>query len=148
MGVSAEEDDTFDLPFDEVAPQFPEADITDADGNAMHTTSAADILMNAEVVLPQGEDMRLAKVVRRSLDSDGKVTGNYNDIPVLNTMLYDVMFPDGTIKPYSANIIAENILNQVDEDGYHRQLLEGILEHSKDGRAADKKDHWTVSKRD
>ena len=50
--VSAEEDDTFDLPFDEVAPQFPEADITDADGNAIHTTSAADILMNAEVVLP------------------------------------------------------------------------------------------------
>ena len=145
--MSAEEDDTFDLPFYEVAPQFPEADITDADGNAMHTTSAADILMNAEVVLPQGEDMRLAKVVRRSLDSDGKVTGNYNNIPVLNTMLHDVMFPDGTIKPYSANIIAENILNQVNEDGYHRQLLEGILEHSKDGRAVDKKDQWIVSKR-
>ena len=63
MGVSAEEDDTFDLPFDEVAPQFPEADTTDAKGNVMHTTSTADILMNAEVVLPQGEDMRLAKVV-------------------------------------------------------------------------------------
>ena len=93
----------------------------------MHTTSAADILMNAEVVLPQGEDMRLAKVVQRSLDSDGKVTGNYNNIPVLNTMLYDVMFPDGTIKPYLANIIAEHILNQVDEYGYHRQLLEGLL---------------------
>ena len=105
-----EEDDTVDLPFDEVAPQFPEADITDADGNVMHTTSTADILMNAEVVLPQGEDMRLAKVVRRSLDSDGKVTGNYNDIPVLNTMLYDVMFPDGTIKPYPANIIAQTYL--------------------------------------
>ena len=63
MGVSAEEDGTFDLPFHEIAPQFPEDDITDANGNAMHTTSAADILMNAEVVLPQGEDMRLVKVV-------------------------------------------------------------------------------------
>ena len=63
MGVSAEEDDTFDVPFDEVARQFPEADITDADGNAIHTTSVADILMNAEVVLPQGGDLRLAKEV-------------------------------------------------------------------------------------
>ena len=42
-----EEDDTFDLPFDEVAPQLPEAYITDDDGNAMHTTATADILMNA-----------------------------------------------------------------------------------------------------
>ena len=107
MEASEEVDDAFDLPFNEVAPPFPEADITDADGNAMHTTSAEDILMNAEVVLPQGGDMRLEKVVRRSLDSDGKVTGNYNNRPVLNTMFYDVQFPDGTIKPYSANIIAE-----------------------------------------
>ena len=146
MGVSAEEDDTFDLPFDEVAPQFPEADITDADGNAMHTTSAADILMNAEVVLPQGDNMQLEKVVQRSLDSDGKVTGNYNDIPVLNTMLYNGKFPNVTITPYVANIIAENRLNQVDEDGYHRQLLEGILEHSKDGQAMDTRNQWVVPK--
>ena len=47
-------------------------------------------------------------------------------------MLYNMQFPDGTIKPHLANIIAENILNQVDEDGYHCQLLEGMLEHSKD----------------
>ena len=89
--------------------------------------------------------MRFATVIRRSLDSDGKVTGNYNNIPILNTILYDVMFLDGTIKPYSANIIAENILNQVDEGGYHCELLEGILEHSKDGRAVDTKDQWIVS---
>ena len=62
-------------------------------------------------------------------------------------MLYDVQFPDGTIKPYSANIVAENILNQVDKDGYHRQLLKGILEYSKDGIAVDKKDQWIVSNR-
>ena len=76
--------------------------------------SAADILVNDEVLLPQGEEMRLAKVLKRSLDSDGKVIENYNDIPVLKTMLYDVQFPDGSVKPYSANLIAENILTQVD----------------------------------
>ena len=44
MEASEEEDDVFDLPFDELAPPFLEANITDADGNAMHTTSTADIL--------------------------------------------------------------------------------------------------------
>ena len=75
------------------------------------------------MLLPQGEEKRLAKVIKRSVSSDGKVIGNYNELPVLNTMLYDVKFPDGSIKPYSANLIAENILMQADSYGLHRQLL-------------------------
>ena len=102
--------------------------------------------MNSEVILPQGEDMRLAKVIRRNVDLDGKVIGGYNDIPTLNTILYDVQFQDGAIKLYSANLIAENILMQVDADGYHRQSMEGILYHSSDNIAVDKKNKWIVSK--
>ena len=58
------------------------------------------MLMNAEVLLPQGEDVRLAKVIIRDVDSDGKVLGDYNDIRILNTILYDVQLPDGANKPY------------------------------------------------
>ena len=60
---------------------------------------------------------------------------------------HDVQFLDDTIKPYSANIIAENILTQVHADGYHNQLLEVILDHSKDKQAMEKKDQWIVTKR-
>ena len=75
--------------------------------------------MNAEVLLPQGEEKRLSKVIKRSVDSDGMVIGNYNELLVLNTMFYYVQFPDGSIKPYSANLIADNILMQADGDGLH-----------------------------
>ena len=102
-------DVTFDLPFDEVASNIPEADITDSKGQPLYPSSAADIIMNAEVLLPQGEDMPLAKIIRRNVDSDGKVIEDYNNIPTLNTILYDVKFLDGVIKPYSANHISENI---------------------------------------
>ena len=71
--------------------------------------------MNAEVILPQGEDVRMAKVIRRNVDSNGQVFGDCNGIQMRNTILYDVQFPDGAIKPYSADIIAENILTQVDD---------------------------------
>ena len=142
-----DEDDTDDLPFDEVSPSIPEADIIDDQGRPLHPSSAVDLPMNAEVLLPQGEEKRLAKVIKRSVDSDGKVIGNYNELPVLNTMLYDVQFPDGSIKPYSANLIAKNILMQVDSDGIHCQLLEGRLDHSKDKRGIEKKDKYFVSKR-
>ena len=101
--------------------------------------------MNAEVLLPQGEEKRLEKVIKRSVDSDGKVIRNYNELPVLKTMLHDVQLPDVSIKPYSANLIAENILMQADGDGIHHQLLEGILDHSKEKRAIEKKDKCFVS---
>ena len=127
-----DKDDTGDLPFDEASPSIPEADIIDEKGQPLHPSSAADLLRNAEVLLHQVEEKRLAKVIKRSVDSDGKVIGNYNELPLLNTMLYDVQLPDDSIKPYSANIIAENILIQADSDRLHHQLLEGILDHSKD----------------
>ena len=40
-------DVTFDLPFDEVAPEIPEAYITDSEGKPPHPSSAADILMDS-----------------------------------------------------------------------------------------------------
>ena len=50
-----DEDDTDDLPFDEVSPSIPKADIIDDQGRPLHPSSAADLLMNAEVLLPPGE---------------------------------------------------------------------------------------------
>ena len=51
------------------------------------------------------------------------------------------------MKLYAANIIAENILNQVDEYGYNNQIINTILGHSKDSLAVEKKDNWIVTKR-
>ena len=58
--------------------------------------------------------MQVAKVARRILDEDGKLVGTYSDNPTLNTLMYDVDLPDGAAKPYSANMIAENIYKYVD----------------------------------
>ena len=80
-GNPQELDDTCDLPFDEVAPNIPEADIIDEQGKQLHPTSATDILMNAEVLIPQGGELRLSTVLLRNVDLDGKVGGNYNNLP-------------------------------------------------------------------
>ena len=106
----------------------------------------ADALMNGKVLLHQGEDMCLTRVIQQSVDSDGKIIGKHNNIPILDNILYDVEFPDGAVKLYVANIIAENILNQVDEDGYHNQLINTILDQSKDIREAEKTYKWIVTK--
>ena len=50
-------------------------------------------------------------------------------------------------KEHGANIIAENILNQVDQDGYHSWMLEGILENRKEESAVSMENKWTNIRR-
>ena len=53
----------------------------------------------------------------------------------MNTTIYDVEFPDGNIRKYCANVIAENMYSQVDTEGYRYQLLDTIFDHKQDGNA-------------
>ena len=70
------------------------------------------------------------KVTQRAIGPDGQVTGTYdNNNPYLNSIFYDVEFPDGQVKAYAANITAENMLTQVDSDGMSTALMEGIVDH-------------------
>ena len=45
--------------------------------------------------------------------------------------MYYVEFLEGAVKPYDDNIITDDILNQVNEYGYHNQLINTTLDHPK-----------------
>ena len=80
-----------------------------------------DLYIDSEVLLPQnGERMRAARVVNRTKNQDGKVIWEHKPNTILNMRIYDVMFPDGSIQQYVANITAEHMYSQVDRYG-HRQ---------------------------
>ena len=76
------------------------------------------------------------KVIQRTIGSDGQVTGTYDNNPFLNSIIYDVEFHDGQVKEYAANIIAENMLTQVDYDGMSTTLMEAIVDHRRDDEKA------------
>ena len=75
--------------------------------------------------------MQTEKVIQRSLVPDGVILGTYDDNPALNSIVYDVESPGGTIREYAANVIAENMLTQVDEDGFYLSLMEGIVDYKR-----------------
>ena len=56
------------------------------------------------------------------------------------------MFPDGAIQQYSANLIAESIYENSDEDSYRYQLMDEILDHQKTKDAIEKHNGIVVSK--
>ena len=73
--------------------------------------------------------MRSERVVDRTNNQDGRVIGDHKPNPILDTRIYDVMLPDGSIQQYAANIIAEHMYSQVDKDRHSYQLLESITNH-------------------
>jgi hypothetical protein len=95
-------------------------------------------MINAKVLLPQREILKSAKVKGRNKDSDGNITGTYNSNPLLNSLLYDVEFPDSAIRQYVANTIAQNMYAQVDSEGFSTSILESIFDHAKDENAVPK----------
>jgi hypothetical protein len=75
-------------------------------------------------------------VKRRAITPTGKTRGTYDANPRLNTMVYEVEFNNGDILEYSANAIAENMLNQIDSEGFSVTMLEEIVDHLKDENVA------------
>ena len=127
-------------------PQIVEEDPVDINGTPIYEQPFNDMLLQAELLLPQGEEMKPAKVKQRSRDERGNVTGTYNENPLLNSIIYDVEFPDGQIKEYAANVIAQNMYSQVDSEGRTFQVLDSVLDHSTDSTAVPMKDKYVVTK--
>ena len=106
-----------------------------------------DELVNAELLLPHRDKQSHAVVVGRSKSDDGTLYGRYDKNPAVNTAVYDVLFDDGTIKKYAANIIAENLWSQVDDEGSTYLMLDEITDHRKMENAVEKGDEYITTKR-
>ena len=134
-------------PFDDdTEPQYE-----DGDGQGFSMPEADDFpdydgYLHTEVTLPHGEHMQCAKVIKRVVDETGNVVGSYNQNPILDTRVYEVLFPDGATKQYAANVIAENLFAECDDEGYCYQGLKRIVDHRSDGTALTKDQAFVTGK--
>ena len=101
------------------------------DGGNDVESEAFDKFLGISVEIPgdDGESMVLGKVKGRKRDHDGELIGRSNPNPILNTAVYNVETPDGNIHEYTANIIAEHLWEQVDDDGWDYGILHEIIGH-------------------
>ena len=107
---------------DEEPRKIPDYD-EPVDANPEH-----DRIANAEAQLQLGNELSKGVVKRWAVGPEGKVVGSYDDNPILNSMVYEVEFPDGQVKECAANIITENVLTQVDSEGCSSIMMEGIID--------------------
>ena len=124
-------------------PAEDEAVMPEADE---YTPEAYDEYLTAELLLPNMGTVVKAKVMGRKRDAVGNPIGKRHSNPMLDTREYEVEFPDGTTDVFTANIIAENLFAQLDDEGNSYSILSEIVDHRKDGSAASKDDLFVTTK--
>lgn len=138
------EDDEFMAAFTRVIDdkQLPQED--DAEGPSLARGDPdppeTDLYINMEIGLKrdaEGEVHR-AVVKRRAVDNEGVPIGVASNNPITDTRQYEVEFLNGEKEILAANILAENILAQVDEEGHRHLLIEEIQMHRTDASAIPK----------
>jgi hypothetical protein len=106
-------------------------DVKHADETTDMEVGKEDPYLNMELGLPRGEDEELkhAHVKRRAVDVEGRPIGPPSTNPLLDSRQYEIEFMNGEVEILTANIIAENLLAQVDEEGHRKMLIEEIEDH-------------------
>ena len=63
-------------------------------------------------------------------------------------IVYEVEFPGKQVREYSSNIIVQNMITQVDHEGYSTMLMNGIVDYKKDNAVAiSKADKYVITRR-
>ena len=125
-------------------PFDPDEQKMDADE---YTPAELDEYLTAEVLLPYGGEKVRAIVKHRVVDNQGLPVGLRNNNPILDTRQYEVEFPDGSTDAFTANMIAENLYSQIDEEGRSYAILKDIVGHRKDSKAVKKTDEDYINGR-
>ena len=69
---------------------------------------------------------------------DGRPVGRSHTNPFFDTCEHEIEFTDGSREKCTANVIAENMHAQVNDEGHQCQTLSEIQDHCKDNTAMPK----------
>ena len=103
-----------------------------------HIEDESDVLfqgvnmyIDMELGLPRNGDGSLghATVKRSAIGVEGKTMGTDHNKTIYDNRQYEVEFLNGDTEILTANIIAENILSQVGEEGHRQMMLDEIIDH-------------------
>jgi hypothetical protein len=134
---------THDCYEDKKEPTFEMPGIDNLDE---HDVDTYDQYVGTSVQLSIGDKVQTGKVTGqkpgRKRGLDGVARGKASANPILDIRTYNVEFPDGRSEEYMANVIAENMYAQCDEEGNRFLMLQDIVGHKTDGHAVERADMY------
>ena len=98
--------------------------------------------------MDQGEHRpEFARVKNRLKDANGRPIGVATDNPILYSRMYEVEYCNGYVSEMAANVFAENLFVQFDQEGNRFLLIEYIIETRTNGTQTLEQDVFFITKR-
>ena len=97
-------------------------------------------------MLPRGDSMARGQVIRRKKNAGGDLIGRSNTNPILDTREYEVEFANGEVTELTANVIAEAMFSQCDDNGNEYVLLDSLVDYQKNENTLSLKDQKIIVK--
>ena len=73
-----------------------------------------------------------------------EVLTEVSDNPLLDTHEYEVEFLDGHVELMSANLIAQILFSQINDEGHQHILLDDVIDYRRDEKAIKKVDAFVT----
>jgi len=117
--------------FEEFMRTIDDTTLRHADNKQPEAEVTADTYLGMELAMPRGDvgEMVHATVKRRLMDEEGLPAGRASSNPLLDSRKYEVEYADGHVEELTANIIAENLIAQVDDEGRRQMMLSEVIDH-------------------
>ena len=147
------ESDSSQRDHDHLFPSLDEGEIKFDDVHQRKNTELDEIIdqddqldqrvIGMRVQLPVDDSQYLEGVVaNRKRYSTGRYIGKSNPNPIMDTRIFTVKFGEDEYRDFSANVILENLYDQVDDQANSYSILKGITSHRKSDAALRPEDAW------
>ena len=125
------EDEEF---LDEFNPVIKDSDLAEAEDEQVKSREygVEDSYLDMELGIRRDDEvLHHARVKRRAVDQDFPPIGRPSNNPLLGSRRYKVEYLDGTTEVLTANIMAENLPAQVNDQGHRHLMIDEIEDHRK-----------------
>ena len=94
-----------------------------------------------KIAIDQHDDIpKFARVTKRLKDKDGLTIRTASKKPILDTRMYEVEYADRYKTATAENAIANNLLDQVDQDEQRFILFDDMIDHRTNGTETKEED--------
>ena len=90
-------------------------------------------------------DPQFARVTKCLHSVNGLPIGKASENPILDTRMYQIECTDGDKSLLSANLISENMFEQIDEEGNRHVLMDKITDHRFDEATVKRQDAFVTT---
>lgn len=104
-----------------------------------------DNYIGAKLLLDIGGEPISARVIKWAKNPDGTKKGTVHQNSMFDMRAFLVEMQDSTVSEYTANVIAENIFSQIDNEGNSHSIFQEISDHCKNNKAIEEWDVYVYS---